>query len=93
MSVALIARSHGTDDLTGRQAISSILADVLVHRPDVAVYETHVDVVTARESPQSPPYRGVPRGAAPGLAMPARWARTTAWTRSRRCSLAKIRET
>ena len=44
MSAALVACSHGTNDLAGRQAISSILADVRVHRPDLAVHETYVDV-------------------------------------------------
>lgn len=39
-----MACSHGTNDLGGRQAISSILADVRAHRPDLAVHETYVDV-------------------------------------------------
>ncbi|SDB91126.1 Sirohydrochlorin ferrochelatase [Sanguibacter gelidistatuariae] len=39
-----MACSHGTNDLGGRQAISSILADVRAHRPDLAVHDTYVDV-------------------------------------------------
>lgn len=40
----LVGCSHGTDDLAGREAIRSILADVAATRPEVRVREAFVDV-------------------------------------------------
>lgn len=44
MNAALVACSHGTNDVDGQAAISSILDDVRAHRPHLAVHETYVDV-------------------------------------------------
>lgn len=41
---ALVATSHGTDNLDGRAAVASIVAGVRAERPDLTVREAFVDV-------------------------------------------------
>ncbi|MBO3087271.1 sirohydrochlorin chelatase [Cellulomonas dongxiuzhuiae] len=55
----LVGCSHGTDSVTGRQAIASILADVVLARPGLDVREAFVDV-------QQPEVDQVVAGALPG---------------------------